>query len=196
MIRQVTRIYVADLPVARFFDEFTSAIDEVFLKELFNEYHVSQSPGSVITKAKIDKNGNPYAYAFVSFETREDAINAITEFNYIKLDNIPIRLVLADEETTNLIHSPDAKLKITNLDPKIEVSQLHEAFSNFGEIVSCKIDGEIEPDQDSCSKRFVSNGIGYVQFHLQEDADQAMKDLQDATINGRPFHIKRIKKLK
>ena len=187
----VTRIYVADLPVTTFLDECTSVIDEDFLKQLFQENHVSQSPGSVIIKAKIDKNNNPYAYAFVDFETREDAVNAIKEFNYTKLDNIPIRLVLADEETINLIHSPYAKLKITNLDPEIEVSQLYDAFSNFGEIVTCKIDGEIEPDQDSYGKRFISNGIGYVQFRHQEDADQALKDLQDVSINGRPVHIKR-----
>ena len=91
-----------------------------------------------------------------------------------------------------IVRNNQGNLFIKNLDPDIEVSQLHDAFANFGEIISCKIPSDIQmiskPDGTK-EKKNVSRGYGYVQFRNPDDAKQAMTDLKDASINGRPVEI-------
>lgn len=192
---QTSTIYVADLPASKDpSGQPVSDIEEDFLRELFQEFNVVKSPEAVTIKTKLGRNGNPYSYAFIKFESREDALKAIADMNYTKLNNIPIRLMTADKETKMIVRNNQGNLFIKNLDPEIEVSQLHDAFSNFGEIISCKIPSDIKnvPREDNPSvleKRTVSRGYGYVQFRNQEDAKQAMADLKDASINGHSIEI-------
>lgn len=184
---QSSTIYVADLPVNKEANPPTSSIDEEFLRQLFQDQGVSQAQDAVTIKTKIGRSGNPYAFAFIKFDTHEQALKAIADLNYTKLDNVPIRLILADKETKNITRSNQGNLFIKNLDPDIEVSQLHDAFANFGEIISCKIPSDlVEKDGE---KKYVSRGYGYVQFRNPDDAKQAMTDLKDASINGRPVEI-------
>lgn len=189
-------IYVADLPADK--DESGkpySTIEADFLRyELFKGYQVSESPDSVTIQTKTDTNGSPIAYALIKFDTHESAMKAVADLNYTKLDNIPIRLIPYDEETQNILHNNQGKLFIKNLDPNIEVSQLHDAFASFGEILTCKIPTEIQmvPKPGApgeLEKKYISRGHGYVQFRNQEDAKQAMTDLKGASINGRQIEI-------
>lgn len=187
-----TQIIVQDLPVNKDNAQNpssapSSAIDEDFLRQLFQDHNVLNTPDAVIIKTKISRNGTPYAYAFIKFEKYEDAVKAINDLNYTKLDNVPIRLTLADKETKSIVRSNQGNLFIKNLDPDIEVSQLHDAFANFGEIISCKIPSDLVVKGDE--KKYVSRGYGYVQFRNPEDAKQAQTDLKDASINGRPVEI-------
>lgn len=184
---QSSTIYVADLPVNKDVNPPQSAIDEEFLRQLFQDQGVSNSPEAVTIKTKIGRSGNPYAFAFIKFDTHDQAVKAIADLNYTKLDNVPIRLILADKETKNITRSNQGNLFIKNLDPDIEVSQLHDAFANFGEIISCKIPSDLVMKDGE--KKYVSRGYGYVQFRNPEDAKQAMTDLKDASINGRPVEI-------
>ena len=179
---QQTAIYVGDLPVQAKeggAGPETQVTDE-FLRSLFSDVgKVVEGPGSITIKTKEDKNGNPHAYAYVVFETREDAEKVIQKLNYTKLGNFTIRLSLADPETERIRKSRQGLLFIQPLDPTIEVSQLHEAFANFGDVISCKIP----------SDNGVSRGYGYVQFRNPADAEQAMNDLKDASMNNRPVRI-------
>lgn len=184
---QSSTIYVADLPVNKEANPPQSAIDEEFLRQLFQDQGVSNSPEAVTIKTKIGRSGNPYAFAFIKFDTHDQAVKAIADLNYTKLDNVPIRLILADKETKNITRSNQGNLFIKNLDPDIEVSQLHDAFANFGEIISCKIPSDLVTKDGE--KKYVSRGYGYVQFRNPDDAKQAMTDLKDASINGRPVEI-------
>jgi polyadenylate-binding protein len=59
---------------------------------------------------------------------------------------------------------------IKNLDKSITAAQLHDTFSAFGKILSCKV----ELDNNGTSK-----GYGFVHYETQEDADQAV-----AKVNG------------
>ena len=96
--------------------------------------------------------------------------------NYIKLDGVPIRMSWWDEETIRI----RKRLRIKNLDTSIEVSQLHEALANYGEIISCKI---------ATDEEHRSLDYGYVQFRRVEDAERAMNELRDAATDGLPAHI-------
>lgn len=180
-------IYVSDLPVNEDANPPCCSIDEDFLRQLFQGYGVSNSPDAVTIKAKIKPSGKAYAFAFIKFDTREQAMKAIYDLNYTKLDGVPIRLIMADKETKSVTRSNEGCLFIKNLDPDIEVSQLHDAFANFGEIISCEIPTDIVVKDGE--KKHVSRGYGYVQFRNPEDAKQAMTDLKDSSINGRPVEI-------
>lgn len=188
-------IYVADIPMKR--DQYgmwAPAIDENFLKDLFNAYCNVQIYGSATINVKTGKNNQPYAYAYVILKDHDELERAIEELNYTKIDGVPIRLLKNDKETIEKIKDINGKLFIKNLDPDIEVSQLHDAFANFGEIISCKIYGDhcFIPkfgDPNTKEKRYVSRGYGYIHFQNPEDAKQALIDLKDASINGRPVEI-------
>lgn len=92
-------IIVYDLPVNIDANSTpSSAVDEDFLRQLFEGYNVSTSPDSVLIKTKINRNGKPYSFALMKFDTHEDAIKAIQDLNYTKLNGVPIRLILTDKE--------------------------------------------------------------------------------------------------
>ena len=155
-----TKIYIGDLP---------QNVDEIWLENFVGE---AAKPKSVIIHK--EPHGRPQSYALLEFDSHDDAQRVISDLNYTKLDNVPIRI-------SWFFKHPDRKanLFIKNLDPSIEVSQLHEAFSNFGEVLTCKIpltDGK-------------SHGYGFVQFINREDAESAMNDLKGAYIENKPIQI-------
>lgn len=154
-------------------------IDEAFLRELFENFKVDRNESSVSFHKRYDYDSKLSYYAIIIFEDHENALSAISDLNYTKLNNVPIRLVLADDDTRNIIASNEGKLLIKNLDVDIETSQLHDAFANFGEIVECEIPND----------KGISRGYGYVQYRNVEDAKQAKNDLNDASINGQLIEI-------
>lgn len=161
------KIYVADLPLN---------VEKSFLQQFFSEVGNVKDVATKIT----DKGMYKTCCAIVEFDSAEAAKRAIDELNYTKFDGVPIRISPFIAQSGATQRNPSGNLFIKNLDPEIEVAQLHEAFGNFGEIISCKIAMDINGR---------SKGFGYVQFKNKEDADAAMRDLKDASINGRPIEI-------
>jgi len=159
-------VYIGDLP---------PATNEDFLRSFFQEICELNNSDILIKKHKtLEKN-----FAFIKFPSHEAAANAINTLNYTKLDGVPIRMSWADPETKRIRQLGLGNLFIRGLDESIEVSQLHEAFSNFGEIISCKI-----PLTDGKSR-----GYGYIQFKNKDDAEKARNDLAEASINGKQITI-------
>ena len=138
-----------------------------------------QDCGNVIkVSSKHRPNGN---FAFVQFDSKEAAIRAVANYNYTKLNGEPIIITYASLEYMRIIHSGLGNIFIRGLDESIEASQLHELFSNFGEVISCKV-----PMQYNKNK-----GYAYIQFKNPADADRATLELSDATINGKPISIEK-----
>lgn len=118
-------------------------------------------------------------YALLTFDSKENRDRAYADLNFTKLDTIPIRLVLADDETRRIISTNEGKIRINNLEKSIEVSQLHDAFGDYGPIV----ESEIPLDNG------VSRGYGWVQYRNPSDAKQAINDLKDAKLNGLTIEV-------
>jgi len=180
-----TTVYVGDLPYDQI--NMKPIVTDDFLRNLFSE--AGKISEVIIKNDKLGRDGVPKPFAFIRYETREEAEKAVNELNYTKLDGVPIRCSLCDPETKKKLKTGKGNLFIKNLDENIEVSQLHDAFANFGEIISCKIAGERSPDGG-----FKSHGYGYVLFKNEADAESALKDLEGATINNRPIKIEPFKK--
>lgn len=155
-------IHVSNLP--------TNATDD-FLRSFF------QDCGNVLNvSSKRRPNGN---FAFIQFDNKDSAIRAVSNYNYTKLNGEPIIITYASIEYMRIIHSGLGNICIKGLDENIEASQLHELFSNFGEVISCKV-----PMQYGKNR-----GFAYIQFKNPMDADRARQELADATINGKPISI-------
>lgn len=169
-------VFIADLPYN---------IEENFLREFFKDIGTIQQGHVTIEK---DKNLER-SCALVEFDSHEQAEKAIREINYKKIDGIPIRMCWSDPNTKEILKSGDGILLISNLDESAEVAQIHDALSNFGKIISCKI-----PLNKMEDGSFKSRGYAYVQFYKLEDANRAMNDLKGASINGKPMKIDLYKK--
>lgn len=155
-------IHVANLP---------PTVTVEFLKSLFSE------AGTVINV--ILKQKPTSCYAFVDFTLQEEAETAVRDFNYTKLNGETIIVTRTTAQVVSAISSGQGNLFIKGLDESIDCLQLHELFANYGEIVSCRI-----PTLNGQPR-----GFGYVQFLKQEDAEHAMKELADSTVNGKPIQI-------
>jgi len=141
---------------------------------------------SVVLKKKSNRDK---CFAFVNFDSQEVANRVLQEMNYTKLDGFPIRISRSDPETRTILRSIVGNLFVKGLDESIEASQLHEAFSNFGDVISCKI------PMSNKNGIWVSNGYGFVQFRNPDDAKRALRDLQDASINDKKIMIQECVKM-
>jgi len=164
---QKNRIYIGDLPLS---------VTEGFIKNTLLEGYKG------ITKIELFKKKYE-TFCFVTFSSDNNIKKIITELNYTKIDGKPCRIVPADEETLDIIRRRVGNVIICGLDESIEVSQLHEAFSNFGDIICSKIPMIYRKGE------WVSRGYGYVQFRNPDDAKRAIRELIGASINDKPLHL-------
>ncbi len=58
---------------------------------------------------------------------------------------------------------------------------LREAFERFGEVAEAKIITDRETGR--------SRGFGFVTFNNDDDADNAVKEMDGATLDGRPIKV-------
>ncbi|KAJ1517612.1 hypothetical protein HMI55_006521 [Coelomomyces lativittatus] len=68
---------------------------------------------------------------------------------------------------------------IKNLDPAIDNKALHDTFSAFGNILSCKV----------ASKDGMSKCFGFVHYETKEAADAAIKSVDGMLLNNKPVHV-------
>jgi RNA recognition motif-containing protein len=120
--------------------------------------------------------------ALVKFSTHEEAETAIKECNYIKVNEQQIRVQWQSANPRQ--HQNEANLVISHLPLSVEDAALHTHFQTYGEVISCKI---------MRKKDGVSTGTGYVQFARVEDANKALEDLQNATIEGQMIFVDKFK---
>ena len=161
-----------------FVADIVSNVDEEFLKQFFEE---CGQINSIILKKR---EGSDRQFCFLTYDKRESAYKALNDLNYSKISGLPIRISWAGLDTKKIFSSGKGNLFISGLDESIEVSQLHEAFANFGDIVSCKI--TMSKDKND---QWKSNGYGFIQYRYPEDAEKAVSDLSGATINQKKIII-------
>jgi len=163
---------------ALFIYDLPNSINEKFIRRtLFGEY-------SGIEKVDIMEKGiNGMCSARVIFDSHDIASRVLKKMNYTKFDGFPIKIIWDNQETRDLLSSTNGKLIIKGLDERIEVSQLHEAFSNFGEVIICHIPMKFD------NGSWESKCYGFIQFLHQKDADKACLDLKDASINDKKITL-------
>ncbi|KAG0461604.1 hypothetical protein HPP92_021901 [Vanilla planifolia] len=161
-----TSLYVGDLDVnvtdTQLFDLF-SQVGRVMFVRVCRDINTSRSLG----------------YAYVNFGSPMDAARALDVLNFTPLNNKPIRIMYSNRDPSAR-KSGAANIFIKNLDKAIDNKALHDTFSVFGTILSCKV----ATDPSGQSK-----GYGFVQFERDEAAKNAIDKLNGMLLNDKQVFV-------
>lgn len=105
-------------------------------------------------------------YAFVKYYTVESANKATSELNGLIVENKRIKVSIARPSRPEI---KDANLYVGGLPANCSEIQLKQLFSEYGEIISCRV---IKPSQKSADYHF-----GFVRFDTNSQAQLAMQSV-------------------
>lgn len=117
-------------------------------------------------------------YAYVNYQNHEDGERALEQLNYIPLKGRPMRIMWSQRDPT-LRRAGTGNIFIKNLDPSIDNKALHDTFSAFGTILSCKVAGDENGPK----------GYGFVHFVEQESAEAAIEAVNGMLLNDRKVYV-------
>ncbi|KAF7810992.1 polyadenylate-binding protein 2-like [Senna tora] len=118
-------------------------------------------------------------YGYVNFNTAQEAARALDLLNFTPLNNKPIRVMYSHRDPS-IRKSGAGNIFIKNLDKAIDHKALHDTFSAFGNILSCKV------ATDSSGQ---SKGYGFVQFDNEESAQKAIEKLNGMLLNDKQVYV-------
>lgn len=118
-------------------------------------------------------------YAYVNFVDTAAAQKALETLNYTPIRNRPMRIMWSQRDP-QVRKSGVGNIFIKNLDKSIDTKALHDTFSQFGPILSCKV--AIEADGSS-------KGYGFVHFEREEDAAACIDQVNGKEIEGKTVTV-------
>ncbi|VDM44353.1 unnamed protein product [Toxocara canis] len=118
-------------------------------------------------------------YAYVNFQERADAERALNTMNFDVIYGRPIRIMWSQRDPS-MRRSGAGNIFVKNLDRSIDVKAMHDIFSVFGNILSCKVAN----DEESNSK-----GYGYVHFETEDAAQRAIEKVNDMVLKGKKVYV-------
>ncbi|KAI3445962.1 hypothetical protein Pfo_002627 [Paulownia fortunei] len=118
-------------------------------------------------------------YGYVNYGNPQDAERALEELNFTPLSGKPIRIMYSHRDPS-VRRSGAGNIYIKNLDKEIDHKALHETFSSFGNILSCKVAVDASGQ---------SMGYGFVQFVSEESAQKAIEKLNGMLLNEKQVYV-------
>jgi polyadenylate-binding protein len=152
-------------------------VNEVVLHELFSQI----GPVASIRICRDAITRRSLGYAYVNFHNLSDCERALETLNYVPIKGIPCRIMWSQRDPA-LRRSGAGNVFIKNLDEAIDNKALHDTFSAFGNIMSCKV--VLNAEGKSC-------GFGFVHFENQEAADLAIEKVNGMLMNGKKVFVGR-----
>ena len=122
----------------------------------------------------------------INFNSLPEAQKAMDGLNYSLIKGRACRIMWSNRNPT-LRKSNKSNIFIKNLDESIDNKQLHDTFSMFGAILSCKV----ATDRNGKSK-----GYGFVHYENESSADEAIKRVNGMKINDREVYVSKFQKQK
>ena len=116
-------------------------------------------------------------YSYVNFHNVVDAERALDTLNYTAIKNKACRIMWKHRDPS-IRKSGAGNIFIKNLDKTVDTRTLHDTFSQFGNILSCKV---------AMDEHTNSRGFGFVQFETAEEANEAI-----SKVNGMLLQDKRL----
>jgi len=159
-------IYVGDL---------SNDVTEGLLFEIFKRVGTVSS----IRVCRDNVTKRSLGYAYVNFVNYDDARRAIDTLNNSAIKGRPCRIMWSIRDPS-LRRSGVGNIFIRNLDNSIGPKELYDTFSQFGNIVSCKV---------STYSNGQTKGYGYVHFENQANADQAIKIVNNRRMGDNVVYV-------
>ena len=156
---QSASLYVGDLH---------TDIVENMLYEIFNRV----GPVASIRVCRDTVSRRSLGYGYVNFHNVADAERALDTMNFTDIKGKPCRIMWSQRDPS-LRKSGVGNVFVKNLAPNVDNKDLFDTFSEFGNILSCKV------ANDETGK---SKGYGYVHFETAESAQQAIDKLNGMLI--------------
>ncbi|KAL4313539.1 hypothetical protein GQ457_01G000850 [Hibiscus cannabinus] len=159
-------LYVGDLDLS---------VTETQLYEYFSQM------GSILTVrvCKDMSTRRSLGYGYVNYGNPQDAARALEHLNFTPLNGKPVRIMYSNRDPS-LRKSGTGNIFIKNLDKGIDHKALHDTFSTFGNILSCKI---------ATGSSGQSKGYGFVQFDNEVSAQKAIEKLNGMLLNDKQVYV-------
>ncbi|KAF9918085.1 Protein phosphatase PP2A regulatory subunit B [Lobosporangium transversale] len=154
--------------------ELDPSVNEAMLFELFN----SIGPVASIRVCRDAVTRRSLGYAYVNFHNVVDGERALEALNYTQIKGRPCRIMWSQRDPA-LRKTGTGNIFIKNLDATIDNKALHDTFSAFGNILSCKVATE-----DGQSK-----GYGFVHYETYEAAENAIKHVNGMLLNDKKVFV-------
>ncbi|ORY77340.1 hypothetical protein BCR37DRAFT_153204 [Protomyces lactucae-debilis] len=155
--------------------ELESSVTEAMLFELFNGI----GPVASIRVCRDAVTRRSLGYAYVNFNNSQDAERALEELNYTLIKGKACR-IMSSQRDPHLRKTGSGNVFIKNLDGAIDNKALHDTFSAFGNILSCKV----ATDDLGNSK-----GFGFVHYETDEAAAEAIKHVNGMLLNDKKVYV-------
>ncbi|KAF4380837.1 hypothetical protein F8388_017191 [Cannabis sativa] len=161
-----TSLYVGDLD---------ASINETQLFEMFSQM------GQVVSVrvCRDLSSRRSLGYGYVNFSNPQEASRALNMMNFSVVNGKPIRIMYSNRDPS-IRKSGTGNIFVKNLDKGIDNKALHETFSTFGNILSCKIATDVSGQ---------SKGYGFVQFDTEEAAQSAIEKLNGMLLNDKQVFV-------
>ncbi|ODV60694.1 polyadenylate binding protein [Ascoidea rubescens DSM 1968] len=155
--------------------ELDPSVNEATLFEVFSS--IGQVTSIRVCRDAVTKRSLGYAY--VNFQFTKDAEVAMEQLNYSLIKNRPCRIMWSQRDPSKR-RDGSANIFIKNLDPAIDNKALHDTFSAFGKILSCKV----ATDEFGNSK-----GFGFVHYENDEAARNAIESVNGMLLNNNEVYV-------
>jgi len=159
-------LYVGDL---------APEVTETQLFDIFNQV----GPVASIRVCRDAKLRRSLGYAYVNFHNVVDAERALDTLNNTPIKGRVCRIMWSQRDPS-IRKSGVGNIFIKNLDLQIGHKELHDTFSLFGNILSCKV---AQDDQGN------SKGYGFVHFESAESAEKAIQKVNGMMVGTKKVFV-------
>lgn len=166
---------VAESTASLYVGELNLSVNEALLFEIF-------SPIGQVTSIRVCRDAvskKSLGYAYVNYHKTDDGERAIEDLNYTLIEGRPCRIMWSQRDP-HVRRNGEGNVYIKNLHPDIDNKSLHDTFSAFGRVLSCKVAYD-DMGQSKC--------FGFVHYETADAADAAIESVNGMLLNDREVYV-------